>query len=300
MGIKNDKVLNKTGTEYLVSKIKTLITQSINGLAAVARTGSYNDLSDKPEHLGHSIKDATATYTNRANLQFEGNVEITDDSTNDATKVKIKGSQSDIFNMVYPVGSIYISVNNANPSTFFGGTWVSWGSGRVPVGVDADDTDFDTVDETGGAKSHSYTPSGSNAAVTLTAAQSGCPQHNHSMKLHTHRIPSLSGTATSNGEHTHELTKIQSYGFGSSGSGFTAKINASYGDNGEFSTNSSGAHAHSVTTVANTTGSPSDNQTDKNAGSNATASHNHTFTGIASIQSHLQPYITCYMWKRTA
>ena len=39
----------------------------------------------------------------------------------------------------YPVGSIYFSVDSANPSTKFGGTWVAWGKGRVPVGVDESD-----------------------------------------------------------------------------------------------------------------------------------------------------------------
>lgn len=28
-----------------------------------------------------------------------------------------------IYNMVYPIGSIYTSVNSSNPSIFFGGTW---------------------------------------------------------------------------------------------------------------------------------------------------------------------------------
>ena len=43
---------------------------------------------------------------------------------------------------VYPVGSIYMSVNNTNPGTLFGGTWVTWGAGRVPVSVNTSDGDF--------------------------------------------------------------------------------------------------------------------------------------------------------------
>ena len=30
---------------------------------------------------------------------------------------------NNLFNLVYPVGSIYMSVNNTNPSILFGGTW---------------------------------------------------------------------------------------------------------------------------------------------------------------------------------
>lgn len=62
-----------------------------------------------------------------------------------------------LFDMMYPVGSIYMSaslstaeaVNNTLP-----GTWQAWGAGRVPIGVNASDTDFDTAEETGGAKTH--------------------------------------------------------------------------------------------------------------------------------------------------
>jgi|TARA_B110000238_G_C16046106_1_gene403976 hypothetical protein len=58
---------------------------------------------------------------------------------------------------VYPVGSIYTSVVSTTPATHFGGTWVAIGAGKVLVGIDASDTDFDTVEETGGTKTHTLT-----------------------------------------------------------------------------------------------------------------------------------------------
>lgn len=72
----------------------------------------------------------------------------------------------EIFDHVYPVGSIYMSVNSTNPSTLFGGTWQTWGTGRVPVGIDISDSDFDDAGKTGGAKSHSHDLSSGYALVT--------------------------------------------------------------------------------------------------------------------------------------
>ena len=67
----------------------------------------------------------------------------------------------------FPVGSVFISVVATNPATLLGyGTWSAIGAGRVLVGIDAGDTDFDVVEETGGAKTH-----------TLTVAQT--PAHTH-------------------------------------------------------------------------------------------------------------------------
>lgn len=118
---------------------------------------------------------------------------------------------------IYPVGSIYMSVNATNPEILFGGTWVTWGTGRVPVGVDTSQTEFAAVEKTGGSK---Y-----------------LQQHTHNMK----------------------------YGdYGASSGGY-------YG----VATNSqapSGAPVYSEGVRDVTTG---------NSG-------------------NLQPYITCYMWKRTA
>jgi len=71
---------------------------------------------------------------------------------------------------LYPVGSIYTNATDSNnPATLIGfGTWVAFGAGKVPVGIDASDTDFDTAEETGGSKTH-----------TLTTSE--LPSHTHSI-----------------------------------------------------------------------------------------------------------------------
>ncbi len=66
----------------------------------------------------------------------------------------INANTSDLLNLIYRVGAIYMSVEDVNPSTWMKGTdWVKWGSGRVPVGVNSSDTEFSTVEKTGGEKS---------------------------------------------------------------------------------------------------------------------------------------------------
>ncbi len=77
---------------------------------------------------------------------------------------------SSLLNVFYPIGSIYESTQSANPSTFMGGMWERFGNGKVLVGVDEGDADFNTVNKTGGAKT-----------VTLTTAQ--IPSHSHGQRV---------------------------------------------------------------------------------------------------------------------
>jgi microcystin-dependent protein len=67
-----------------------------------------------------------------------------------------------ILNAVYPVGSIYMSVNSTSPATLFGGTWVAISQGRTLVGVGTG-TDINgdsmtwTAEATGGEYLHTLT-----------------------------------------------------------------------------------------------------------------------------------------------
>lgn len=79
--------------------------------------------------------------------------------------------QENFIDKTYPVGRIYISTSNTNPGTIFGGTWEAFGTGRTLVGVDTGQTDFSTVEKTGGAKvvTHNH-GNGASQNGTLSAA----------------------------------------------------------------------------------------------------------------------------------
>ena len=90
----------------------------------------------------------------------------------------------------FPIGSVFLSVVSTNPATLLGyGTWTAIAAGKMLVGLDSGDTDFDTAEETGGAK-------------TKTIAQANLPNistgagtsHNHTQDAHNHDF--LPRTAT--------------------------------------------------------------------------------------------------------
>jgi microcystin-dependent protein len=107
----------------------------------------------------------------------------------------------------WPVGSIFLSTVATNPATLLGfGTWVAIAAGRMLVGFDAAQTEFDALGETGGAK-----------AVTLTAAEMPAhthvqDSHNHTQNAHTHPSIAMQGSATPATTGTHIVTSTATGG----------------------------------------------------------------------------------------
>lgn len=128
-------------------------------------------------------------------------------------------------------------------------------SAVVPVGINTSDSNFNTVEKTGGA-----------SAVTLTTSQ---------MPSHTHTFTGSSTTTNSAGGHTHNIGRDTDGGAGSSR--YTVHSAGTSGAQATSPTSSAGAHTHSLTPKG------------KNANTGGGGSH-----------TNLQPYIVCYMWKRTA
>lgn len=105
-----------------------------------------------------------SSKNNKFSLDNDGNLIVKSISL--LEKPNFDFNISEILDKVYPINSIYISTSEVNPETFFGGNWVPFGTGRMLVGVDSSQTEFDTVEKTGGEKNH-----------TLTIAE--MPSHNH-------------------------------------------------------------------------------------------------------------------------
>ena len=76
---------------------------------------------------------------------------------NNTTAINNNNTAANMFLKVYPVGSIYITTDSTNPSETYGGTWEIYGSGRTLVGVDTTQAEFNTVNKTGGEKTHILT-----------------------------------------------------------------------------------------------------------------------------------------------
>ena len=144
---------------------------------------------------------------------------LTAEDVNDISNISIN---QNVFDAIYPVGSIYMSVNSVNPSVLFGGTWETWSAGRVPIGVDYGDSDFNSVEKIGG---------------------------NKKLQSHTHNV-NIDYTGNSTHDHSGRTNYLAE--------GTSVNLAGTY-------------LSSSAVSVA----------------------------GEGNSQN-LQPYITCYMWKRTA
>lgn len=94
----------------------------------------------------------------------------TNERTNAPSIRAVREGLADKWADIYPVGSIYMSVNNVNPSTVFGGTWE-----QIKDKFLLACGDTYTNGETGGSATH--TPSGTVGDHTLTVDE--MPSHTH-------------------------------------------------------------------------------------------------------------------------
>lgn len=218
----------------------------------------------------------TATTTRRGLIEIATEAEVTakTDTERALTPSHLSVMAGEFFKLLYPVGEILITRRDGNPSTWLGfGSWERYGAGRVLAGHNPSDADFDTLDQTGGAKS-----------ITLSIGE---------IPGHTHSVGPFNATSSSAGEHFHfvastgngnpgapELTSTNHFRYnstaGSSETRYLTAGEATAPDRGRSST--VGGHTHTINIEAAASGS----------------------AGGGGAHSNLQPYVVVFMWKRTA
>ena len=153
-----------------------------------------------------------------------------------------------ILNLIYPIGAVYISVNDVNPANFIGGTWE-----RIQDRFLVAAGDSYEAGTTGGTANHTHTTAGH----TLTINE----------------MPS----------HSHTLVRQQWYSTDIVSSAMAGSIYSWKSGTGEGgNTSYSWRRPDGVLDIGYTAGN---------------ASHSHGNTGSSS---NLPPYLSVYMWKRTA
>jgi hypothetical protein len=237
--VASDKV-NK-GDDH-IRNIKKVLKDTFSGINA--ENGVGDNLLSEPVTANSrelNILDGATLTTDELNI-LDGatldtdDLNILDGATIDTTTLNLLSDLKsgvgivNIFDTIYPTGSIYMSTASADPSTLFPNTtWAVFGEGKVLVGYDQNDSDF-SAGNTGGSKTH-----------TLTVDE---------MPEHTHK------------EH------------------MVAERNDMYVD------------SSLTTTVSSTRECDVD-------GTSTTGTTTFS-TGGSQAHNNLQPYVTVYMWTRTA
>lgn len=186
---------------------------------------------------------------------------------------------------LYPVGSIYTSVVSTSPGGLLGfGTWETIGEGRVLVGAGSG-TDSHGVNKqflggsTGGEYEH-----------TLTNKE--LPDHTHGVTISSTNLGNKSTSLS--GDHTHYYVMDDYTGTerglvpGGQGTEKIRELTSEYGSDGNgnlwlYRTSHAGAHTHGIDL----------------------GSHSHSVTvgdsgGAGQPHNNIQPYLTVFMWTRTA
>lgn len=136
-----------------------------------------------PVQAVHDSGITSSDITGQSEVSFTSSDYLIYSDTSDSGNLK-KDDAAGLLLLAWPVGSIYISASCSDPATRFGGTWSAFGAGKMLVSLNSGDTDFDTAEETGGAKtktlSISEMPAHShNVAVRLYDAGAGVTWHDY-------------------------------------------------------------------------------------------------------------------------
>lgn len=135
----------------------------------------------------------------------------------------VKSSPIRLTDLIYPVGSIYMAVNDVNPSVMFGGTWERIAQGRTLVGEGVVEANTDNWCGTTKAGDWTAYIGQTGGEVLHKLVTEELPAHGHGVKLNVpYGMPynNTSGTAVGNGGHIYYGESYSPISIQNTGSGW--------------------------------------------------------------------------------
>lgn len=249
-------------SNYLLHFRKNQKSVGVGHAARDITSGSYSDYSEGLLSINYQIELARGLGSQKC---FTSPIRTVDGGTGcsdlDDFVDKIASS---ILAKAYPIGSLYFTTNATNPKNILGfGTWTAWGQGKVPIGVNSSNSNFNSPEKTGGQEQ-----------ITLTEEQ--MPKHKH-YPLKKSESAAGSDRATKGTDFSENATdnsEAWSFQVATHIDGTTKRVRK-------------GSSSNEYIIANEDIGSL---WTDVSTG----------YAGESKSFSIMQPYITCYMWKRTA
>lgn len=233
------------------------------GTSPIANNLDYTNLGDVPELK--VLKEYDIVLTIPTGKSVTGLSFVLQSTTADVSSSISPSNIDGLFNAIYPVGSIYMSVNSTSPATLFGGTWERL---KDKFLLSAGD---------------SYSAGATGGEATHTLTESEMPSHTHTQNAHSHIVKPHSHSTSTSGEYfvTSEMDTANN-------------TKVSYNANGN----------RIVDGQAENTGSTFHHRVATGSESEAVQTYDFTATnqntGGGQSHNNMPPYLAVYMWKRTA
>ena len=133
------------------------------GILLLINIGLINSKTSKEKELNQILANYSQSNNNLDNVYLATVDGVQQVSLDDVQEIINESMLEAKLNM-YPIGSIYISVSEQNPSEYIGGTWKSYGQGRTLVGAGTGTDSNNTkkvfaINSTGGEYQHKLTTS---------------------------------------------------------------------------------------------------------------------------------------------
>ena len=260
---------NKQDTLVSGTSIKTINNTSLLGSGNISIGG------------GGSSVDIATTWGNPTSDSKVPSEKLAKDSLDtkaNSNHTHTSNQVTDLINTIYPVGSIYMSVNSTNPSVLFGGTWEQ-----------IKDTFLLATGDT-------YANGSTGGEATHTLTENEMPSHTHIQDSHNHTQNSHNHTQNSHDHSVGQDRKFLVFGKNDNWRYTTARQMQS--TSGSYYYPYSDKNTSGLNELTNTASKTATNQATTATNQATTATNQNTGGGQA--HNNMPPYLAVNIWKRTA